>query len=268
MPQHKQARPAPQCDGRDELTNLPSAGLPASIMIATPMYGGQCSGLYVQGLLLMLQRCQQMGIGVGWSQITNEALITRARNELVRLFLASDAELLLFIDADQGFDGEAIMALLAGGHDVVCGVVPRKEINWPAVGRAAAAGEILGLADHAGSFALTPVAPGPAVPDAQGFVEVRHGGTGVMAIRRRVFETLAPHVPRYRASPQPDAPLVHEFFATSIDEQGVLLPEDYHFCALWRRHGGQVFAQTLARFGHVGSHVYSGDIRKSGANLS
>jgi hypothetical protein len=268
MAQHKRRRPAPQCDGRDDLNSLPSAALPASIMIATPMYGGQCSALYVQGLLLTLQRCQQLGIGVGWSQITNEALITRARNQLVRLFLDSDAELLLFIDGDQGFDGEAIIALLAGGHDVACGVYPRKEINWAAVNRAAAAGETGSLADHAGSFALTPVAPGPAAPDAQGFVEVRHGGTGVMAIRRRVFETLSPHVPRYRASPQPDAPLVHEFFATSIDDQGVLLPEDYHFCALWRRHGGRVFAQTLARFTHVGSHVFAGDIRKSGASLS
>lgn len=248
------------------MNSLPRSNMPRSIMIATPMFGGQCSGLYVQGLLLTIQRCQQLGIGVSWSQITNESIITRARNELVRLFLASADELLLFIDADQGFDGDAILALLAGGHDVVCGVCPRKEINWAGVARAAAAGARDDLADHAGSFALSPVTPGAAQPDEQGFVEVRHGGTGVMAIRRRVFETMAPHVPVYRAAPLPDAPLVHEYFATSIADDGVLLSEDHHFCALWRRLGGRVFAQPLARFTHVGPHVFAGDIRKSGAS--
>ena len=242
------------------------AGLPRSIMIATPMYGGQCSGLYVQGLLLALQRCRQLGIGVGWSQITNEALITRARNELVRLFLASDADVLLFIDADQGFDADAVPALLAGGHDIVCAVSPRKEINWDAVRRAALAGQHEALADHAGSFALAPVHPGPAVPDPQGLVEVRHGGTGMMAIRRRVFDIMAPHVAVYRAAPLPGAPLVHEYFATGIDDDGVLQPEDHHFCDLWRRLGGRVFAHTAVRLGHVGPHVYAGDIRISGAS--
>ena len=243
-------------------------------MIATPMYGGQCSGLYVQGLLLTMQRLQQLGVGVSWCQITNEALITRARNELVRLFLASGDDVLVFIDADHGFDGDAIPTLIAGGHDIACGICPKKEVNWDSVRRAAMAGRIDELADHAGSFVVNPLGTGPAVPDAQGFIEIRHGGTGVMAIRRRVFETMAPHVPRYRPSAQRDVatgawihPPVSEFFATSIDEHGVLLSEDYHFCEAWRRLGGQVFAQPFLRFTHVGPHVFAGDISKSGANM-
>jgi len=256
------------------MTSLPNANLPRSIMIATPMYGGQCSGLYVQGLLLTMARCQALGIGVSWCQITNEALITRARNELVRLFLGSGDDVLVFIDADHGFDGDAIPALIAGGHDIACGICPKKEVNWDSVRRAAAAGRLDELADHAGSFVVNPLGLGPAVPDAQGYIEIRHGGTGVMAIRRRVFELMAPHVPTYRASAQLDAttgqplhPLVHEFFATSIDEHGVLLSEDYHFCENWRRLGGRVFAQPFLRFTHVGPHIFAGDITKSGANM-
>ncbi len=250
---------------------LSRARLPRSVMIATPMHGGQCSALYVQGLLLTMQRLQQLGVGMAWCQVTSDALITRARNELVRLFLASDNDLLLFIDADQGFDGDAIAALIAGGHDVACGLCPSKQINWDAVRRAAAAGRLDDLADHAGLFAFTPLADGPARPDADGFIEIRHGGTGVMAIRRRVFEVMAPHVPVYRISGQRDPasgdflhPLTHEFFATSRDDDGVLLSEDYHFCATWRRLGGRVFAQPFLRFTHVGPHVFAGDIAKSG----
>lgn len=95
-----------------------------------------------------------------------------------------------------------------------------------------------------------------------------------MLIKRRVFEVLAPHVPIYRTSsmrnPQTgeyDKPLTHEFFATSIDDTGALLSEDYHFCELWRKHGGQVFANPFIKLEHVGTYVYNGDILKSGGNL-
>ncbi len=243
-------------------------------MIATPMYGGQCTGAYVQGLLLTMQRLQQLGIGAGWGYITNEALITRARNELVRQFLASDDDVLVFIDGDHGFDGDAIATLIAGGRDIACGICPKKQVNWDSVRRAAEAGRLDELADHAGSFVVNPLSTAPARPDAQGFIEIRHGGSGVMAIRRRVFEIMAPHVPVYRVSAARHAngdwvhPPVHEFFATSHDASGVLLSEDFHFCERWRQLGGQVFAQPFLRFTHIGPYVYSGDISKSGANIS
>ena len=58
-----------------------------SIMIATPMYGGMCTGHYVSGLLGTLNKMRQVNVPVYWAQIMNESLITRARNELARLFL-------------------------------------------------------------------------------------------------------------------------------------------------------------------------------------
>jgi len=47
-----------------------------SLMIATPMYGGMCTGAYVQGLLMTMAKMREIGVNVAWCQITNESLIT------------------------------------------------------------------------------------------------------------------------------------------------------------------------------------------------
>lgn len=242
-----------------------------SIMIATPMYGGMCTASYVTGLLKTIHSMQAMGVNVFWCQITNESLITRARNELTRVFLEKGHDYLMFVDADIGFDEGAVSTLLAADRDIACGIYPKKEVNWDSVNKAAAEGKT-DLQDYAGSFVMN-LSGNEATTDEEGFIEVRHGGTGFMLIKRRVFEELTPHVPTYRVSTVCDdngeflKPLTHEFFATSIDETGALLSEDYHFCELWRKHGGKVYAHPFVRLVHTGTYTFDGDILKSGGNL-
>jgi len=244
-----------------------------TLMIATPMYGGMCTGAYVVGLLETMSKMRELGVNVGWCQIMNESLITRARNELVRVFLEQGHDYLMFIDADIHFDGEAIAHLMAVDDDVVCGIYPKKEVNWASVKKAAREGKE-DLEDYGGAFVFNMVGHGHAETDDRGVIEVRHGGTGFMLIKRGVFEHLAPHVPKYRPSTVRDpetgeyrCPEVHEFFATSIDEGGALLSEDYHFCELFRKHGGKIYAHPFIKLSHVGTYVYNGDILKSGGNL-
>jgi len=244
-----------------------------SIMIATPMYGGMCTGAYVQGLLFTVAKMRELGVHVAWCQITNESLITRARNELARVFLASGHDYLMFIDADIGFDGEAVAQLMLTDRDIACGIYPKKEVNWDSVRRAASAGKLDELEHHAGAFVFNMVGGGDVETDESGCIEVRHGGTGFMLIKRGVFEQLIPHVPTYRVSSFQDEqgnyakPLTYEFFATSIDASGALLSEDYHFCELWRQHGGIIHAHPFIRLNHVGTYIFGGDILKSGGNL-
>ena len=82
------------------------------------------------------------------------------------------------------------------------------------------------------------------------------------------------NVPTYRTSTHTDPdtgeyikPLTHEFFSTSIDDGGALLSEDWHFCELFRKHGGQIHANPFIKLEHVGTYNYGGDILKSGGNL-
>lgn len=243
-----------------------------SLMIATPMYGGMCTGHYVSGLLGTLNKMRQVNVPVYWAQIMNESLITRARNELVRLFLDKGFDYLMFVDADISFDGHAVATLMAADRDIVCGMYPKKEIDWKKV-EAAAKSNKENLADYGGAFVFNMVGE-KAETDNDGCIEIRHGGTGFMLIKRRVFEILAPHVPTYRTSSFKDPetneyikPVTHEFFATSIDDNNTLLSEDYHFCDLWRKHGGKVYANPFIKLEHVGTYVFGGDIMRSGGNL-
>lgn len=256
----------------DEFKVKPSIKRP-SIMVATPMYGGMCTGHYVQGLLMTTQRMREVGMNMAWCQIMNESLITRARNELARVFLESEHDYLMFIDADIGFEGDAILQLVAADKDVACGIYPKKEVNWDSVKRAAIAGKT-DLQDHGGAFVFNMIGDGHAETDESGCIEVRHGGTGFMLIKRGVFDHLKPHVPTYRTNSfmnpetgEYDKPLTHEFFATSIDESGALLSEDYHFCELVRKHGGNIYANPFLKLDHVGTYVFNGNILKSGGNL-
>ena len=154
-----------------------------SLMIATPMYGGMCTGNYVQGLLFTMAKMREVGVNISWCQITNESLITRARNELARIFLASGHDYLMFIDADIGFDGEAIAHLMLADKDIACGIYPKKEVNWDSINRAALDGKT-DLANYAGAFVFNMIGTGNAESDETGCIEVRHGGTGFMLIKR------------------------------------------------------------------------------------
>ncbi len=251
---------------------------PKSLMIATPMYGGMCTGFYVNGLVEATHLLVNRGIAPRVVQIGNDSLIVRARNDLVRMFLETDCDHLMFIDADIAFEGADVLRLLDADKDVVCGLYPRKEIDWAQIAAAARAGHDDDLQEYGGAFLaelkfFADFGQKDAEVTGEGLFEVRHGATGFMLIKRQVFEDLKPHVATYRTSTGRDAkgeylkPLTHEFFATSIDETGCLLSEDYHFCALWRKHGGKVYADPFIQLEHVGTYVYGGNILKAGANL-
>ena len=243
------------------------------IMIATPMYGGMCTGHYVAGLIGSLNVLRGQNITAYWAQIMNESLITRARNELARMFLESDLTHLMFVDADIHFPQTAIFDLLEADKDIVCGIYPKKEIDWQRIGEAAREGKD-NLQDFAGAYVINFVEQDKdeEVPAGSVF-EVRHGGTGFMLIKRRVFEELRDKVPHYRTSTVQDAegnyikPLTPEFFATSIDKTGALLSEDYHFCELWRKHGGKVYANPFIHLEHIGTYIYTGNLLRAGGNL-
>jgi len=206
-----------------------------TMMVATPMYGGMCTGHYLNGILSLSKRMAEVRVPLYYGYLINESLITRARNELVRVFLEKDLDYLIFIDADISFTGQDVATLMAADKDIVCGIYPKKEVDWDRVNKAAKEGQE-NLQDFAGAYVMNfNTGQMVAESDSDGVIEVRHGGTGFMLIKRRVFEILKDHVPTYRTSTVKDAngeyqkPLTHEFFATSIDSSGALLSEDYHF---------------------------------------
>jgi hypothetical protein len=238
----------------------------AKVYLATPMYGGHCTGVFVQSLIDMLNLLTQQNIQVSCAFMFNESLITRARNNLVSQFLESDCTHLLFIDADQQWRGVDIYHMLQADKEIIVGMCPKKEINWQTVRQAAERGEA-DLSKFTGSFVVNLLdgSQSVSVPQNQPF-EIAAGGTGIMLIKREVFEKLKEHVPTFKndMSHMPGGKEVYRFFTESIDpESQRLLSEDYHFCHLWRSVGGKIWAAPWCKIGHFGSYNFTGQLIES-----
>jgi len=237
------------------------------IFIATPMYGGMCTGFYTQSLLVMQQVFAQAGIEAAVSFVFNESLITRARNSLVHSFFKTDCTDLLFIDADLNFDPWGVLKMVQTDKDVICGIYPKKEINWHGVANAIANGvKPEDLKHHTGSWVinLANYEGTTTVPVDQPF-EIWNGGTGMMLIKKEVFDKMKDITPAY-ANDMNDlsgnikqGDLIYNFFDTSIEpDTNRLLSEDYHFCRQWRMIGGKVWAAPWLTPGHVGTYIFEG----------
>jgi len=239
------------------------------LFVATPMYGGQCAGYYTQSIMELNMLLQKSGVEAQYSFMFNESLITRARNALTNGFLKSGCTHLLFIDSDIKFRATDIMAMLEVDKDIICGIYPKKEINWDSVKKAMDNGVPQDqLKAYTGSFVVNLVdyQGEVTVPVGQP-VEIFNGGTGFMMIKREVFEQLSDKVPSYfndvndlngQVGMREE---IKEYFATSIEpETGRLLSEDYHFCYIWRKAGGKVYAAPWCQLSHIGTYAFEGQL--------
>ena len=244
----------------------------AKLFVATPMYGGMCTGMYASAIMQSVGVMGANRIQMYYSFMMNESLITRARNSMAYDFLASDATHLMFIDADIGFNPNDIPRMVVADKDIICGIYPKKEINWVEVTNAVKRGVPPDqLSQHTGAFVLNlPHGETSKTGSINEPIEIANGGTGFMLIKRKVFEDLASKVPSYTndmyhaVDTVREVKVIKEFFATSIDEESNrLLSEDYHFCKIAREAGFKVWCAPWAVFNHTGSYNFSGQLPRS-----
>ena len=239
------------------------------LFVATPMYGGLCHGTFASSLLMMVNTFTQAKMGFTFSHMMNESLITRARDSLAYDFLAmTDCTHLMFIDSDIGFDARDIVRMVEADKDIICGIYPKKEINWNQVTEAVKEGVPPPLLkDYTGIFVMNAVNYEEQVHvKLNEPIEIANGGTGFMLIKRKVFEGLLDKVPTYNSDmylvtdKERKPRVTHQFFDTSIDptSNNRLLSEDYHFCKLARDNGYKIWAAPWAQLSHTGSYTFSG----------
>ncbi len=248
------------------------------IFVGTPMYGGQCHGMYAKSALDLQACCAQYGIEVRFSFIFNESLITRARNYLVDEFLRSGFTHLLFIDSDIHFDPRDVIALLALDKDVIGGPYPKKTIKWNSIKEAIKKNPELDVGEMeklAGDYVFNPV-PGTEKFSVGEPVEVLEIGTGYMMIKRHVFDKFEQAYPQLKYKPDhvgqvnfDGSRYIHAFFDTVIDhgKSDRYLSEDYMFCQWWRNIGGQIWLCPWMKTHHIGSYAFTGDMQAIAAHL-
>ena len=84
-----------------------------SLMVCTPMYGGQCAGMFTKSCNDLAALCMHYKIPLKFYYLFNESLITRARNYCCDEFLRSDSTHMIFIDSDISFNPNDIITMLA-----------------------------------------------------------------------------------------------------------------------------------------------------------
>jgi hypothetical protein len=248
------------------------------LFVATPMYGGNCHGLYMKACLDLQGMCQQYGLEIRFSFLFNESLITRARNYLVDEFVRSGYTHLLFIDSDILFNPQDVLALIALDKDVIGGPYPKKSINWRNVYNTAkkfADDDKFNpaeLENVTGDYVFNPV-PGTKNFKVSEPLEVMEIGTGFMMVKRTVFDKFKQEYPHLNYKPDhvgqqnfDGSRYIHAYFDTVIDpDSHRYLSEDYMFCQYWRAIVGQVWLCPWMRTQHVGTYAFTGDMNKIAA---
>lgn len=234
-----------------------------SITIATPMYGGICHGAYMKSMFSLINTLGQKGYRVTFSELSNESLITRARNTLTEMFLRTYNDYLLFIDADQGFDSDSVVKMIEEEVDLVGAAVPMKGINWDRV-RTAAKDDQKDLSKFTSIYNVNISEEQKEVlkNNPNSIVEVDYVGSGLMLIHRDVFQKLKETTPSYRSDQHSTGGIeygetIYDFWRTEIDPgSNRLLSEDYNFCRTWRNLGGKIYLAPYVKVVHVGTYWF------------
>jgi hypothetical protein len=236
------------------------------LFVATPTYAGLATTSYITSLLALHTACAALGIGLN-VRFFSDSLVTRARNELVTLFLKhSEATHLMFIDADIGFSPDQVLRLLHFNVDTAAGAYPLKQIDWAKAERAIKAGrsDVRSAALH---YVLAWEDPA-SIQVKDGFARVKRTGTGFLLIRRSVIQKMCEAYPQLRhaaplyAGHPCDTDARWALFDCMIDpDTGEYLSEDYAFCRRWRDLGGEVWLDTTSKLNHIGPVTFIGDLQ-------
>jgi hypothetical protein len=210
------------------------------VHICMPCYGGQLTESTFMSFIKWGNTARQLGINWTMETLTNESLISRARNTLTAKFLNSkDSTHLMFVDADIGFEPWHLLVLLNRQVDVIGGLYPMKSmpIKWCVNGFDGAEEGVDGLQ------------------------EVSKTGTGFLLIKRGVFDQLNAH-PATKpfindiGLPEELNPYMKTYFDTAVRENRYY-SEDWTFCENWRDLGGRIWVDKRVLLKHTGTYTFA-----------
>ena len=225
-----------------------STQLKPSVYIAMPCYDSVKIGT-MTSIIRLIQQLAKSGISVGINTMKSP-LIHQARNYLSSLFMVSPYTHLLFIDSDVEFKPEAVLRMLVAKKDIICTPYRVKSEDTS---------KSIYTVDFVKPMILE-----------NGLIEIKAGPTGLMLIKKEVFEKIIKNFPelKIKNSVLPEPGKDHDYYYNFFDfkfKDGYSVGEDVSFCQLVREAGFKIFANTEAWNKHHGSWTWEG---KFGAALT
>jgi hypothetical protein len=224
------------------------------IFIAIPSKDGNMRIETTFSLIQNIAMLMKFGHDVKVEKVVGSPYVVIARNALVKRFLESKYDLLVFVDCDLSFGQNAIQKLVESDKSICVGVYPFKE--------------------DARFYSAKPVVNEDKKIHTQTinndlYVELMYGATGLMCIKRLVIESMVTaynelkYVNRYGEQ--------YSLFDTGhFDKKGEpsvdgneWVGEDYLFCRRWRALKGEIWCYPNIDFEHIGNgHTARGNYLK------
>ncbi|MDE2096888.1 MAG: hypothetical protein KGL39_06535 [Patescibacteria group bacterium] len=218
------------------------------VFIALPAFGQQNFSLTTSSLMALSKAL----LANGWDYyFTSQSFpeIAELRNMLATIWYdRTEAEFMLMVDADMGFEPKLVLDMLAFKRELVGGAYPQKQQTARFSLQRKKGGEVIG--DH---------------------MEVEGIGCGVMLIRRDCMKKLVEN-----GKAQSDHRLAYHTSRGKLEELGCdriirafdkielehgILSEDYSFCKRVRESGMSIWANIGYNVSHVGAHAFTACFR-------
>lgn len=204
------------------------------VMIATPTYSGKLDAWYVNSLVDTIRMGLSKGVYVQPIYVAGDALVQKARSELMRIAVEAEVDHMIWIDDDMEWNPEWIFELIESGKDVIGGTARKKMF--------------------AEAYVVNADINTISVDD-EGLMEVNLLGTGFLHLSKKAIDYLWDNAIEYvddHGFPQK--------LITNVEVQdGRLVSEDYVMCRKLKEGGFKMYLNTKMTCGHIGSIKFSGD---------
>ena len=212
------------------------------LFIGLPAYDFKISVKLAISLAEFCVKAQSHGINVQLGNISGCSVVSRARNSIAKMFLESDCDHLLMVDADMTINADDIFRLLAfnSTRPIVAGIgcARKKEKVYFSM--------------------LDSDEEGNVLMDSMGLVKARRVGTGFIMIQRKVFETLKAEHPEWEYHDHNHNDKMVAFFDFHLDQEEGYMGEDFVFCERARQSGFSIWIDPTIKLGHMGMHEFEG----------
>ncbi len=213
------------------------------VFFATPAYRGIKCPQYIDSMLATAEACNAKGYQHQLEIMEGCCYVQAARNELVRRFLDSGADVLFFLDDDISWPAAAVIDLLEMPDEMVAGVYPMKiaPAQFPA------------MIYHDDRFRP--------IVRSDGCISAKGVPTGFLRIKRSSIAKLMAAYPQQKYDEYREGEYLHSLY--DLFPQGVhggrWVGEDFAFCRLWTDIRGEIWIKPDIDFSHFGDREYHGN---------
>lgn len=207
-----------------------------NILIATPSYDGRIDVWYANSLLNTARIGLANEINFAPVYMSYDALVQRARNDLLAIAVQNEFDGILWIDSDMEWDPMWALELVNSGKDVIGGTAPRKSIEESYVVKCK---------------------PEDLVKDEEGLISVESLGTGFLYMSKAACQYLWDN----------SEPYVHNgadkrwAFEVKIQDNDII-SEDVLVCQKLKAGGFNIYLNPKMTCAHIGTLKFTGNFEE------